>query len=120
MRNRNPNFSAARTRERLEGKTTKTRETRQAEAFVSRFAVQVLVSCGLVAFAAWQAAPQFGSSSLVSETPGQVSLRESSVYYSGCNAARAAGAAPIHAGEPGYREEMDGDDDGIACEPHRY
>ena len=45
--------------------------------------------------------------------------RESSVYYPGCNAARAAGAAPIHAGEPGYREEMDGDGDGIACEPHR-
>lgn len=44
----------------------------------------------------------------------------SSVYYSGCNAVRAAGAAPLHAGEPGYRPEMDGDGDGIACEPHRY
>ena len=41
------------------------------------------------------------------------------VYYSGCNAARAAGAAPIYRGQPGYREEMDGDDDGIACEPFR-
>lgn len=39
--------------------------------------------------------------------------------YSGCDAARAAGVAPIHEGEPGYREEMDGDGDGIACEPHR-
>ena len=43
----------------------------------------------------------------------------SSVYYSGCQEARAAGAAPIYAGQPGYREEMDGDADGIACEPHR-
>ena len=43
----------------------------------------------------------------------------SSVYYSGCQAARAAGAAPIYAGQPGYREELDGDGDGIACEPHR-
>jgi hypothetical protein len=40
-------------------------------------------------------------------------------YYSGCNEARAAGVAPIYAGEPGYRPEMDGDGDGIACEPHR-
>lgn len=38
--------------------------------------------------------------------------------WSGCNAARAAGTAPIYAGEPGYREGMDGDGDGIACEPY--
>ena len=42
-----------------------------------------------------------------------------SVYYPGCNAARAAGAAPLFRGQPGYRPEMDGDGDGIACEPHR-
>jgi excalibur calcium-binding domain-containing protein len=40
-------------------------------------------------------------------------------YYSGCNEARAAGVAPLYAGEPGYRAEMDGDGDGIACEPYR-
>ena len=39
-------------------------------------------------------------------------------YWPGCNSARAAGTAPIYDGEPGYREEMDGDGDGIACEPH--
>ncbi len=39
-------------------------------------------------------------------------------YFSGCNAARAAGAAPIYRGQPGYRQEMDGDNDGIACEPY--
>lgn len=41
------------------------------------------------------------------------------VYYSGCNEVRAAGLAPLYRGDPGYRPEMDGDDDGIACEPHR-
>ncbi len=41
------------------------------------------------------------------------------VYFPGCNAVRAAGLAPLYRGEPGYRPEMDGDDDGIACEPHR-
>lgn len=40
------------------------------------------------------------------------------VYYANCDAARAAGAAPLHAGGPGYRSAMDGDGDGIACEPH--
>lgn len=41
------------------------------------------------------------------------------VYYAGCNEVRAAGKAPLHAGQPGYRVEMDGDSDGVACEPYR-
>jgi endonuclease YncB( thermonuclease family) len=40
-------------------------------------------------------------------------------YYPNCAAARAAGAAPMHRGEPGYRLGLDGDHDGIACEPYR-
>ncbi|MEW6576194.1 MAG: excalibur calcium-binding domain-containing protein [Pseudomonadota bacterium] len=43
---------------------------------------------------------------------------EQSVYYSGCNEVRAAGKAPLYSGDPGYREGMDGDGDGIACEPY--
>jgi hypothetical protein len=39
------------------------------------------------------------------------------IYYKDCDAARAAGAAPIHRGEPGYRSELDRDNDGTACEP---
>jgi Excalibur calcium-binding domain len=45
--------------------------------------------------------------------------REQSVYYAGCRDARAAGAAPLYRGDPGYRSGMDGDNDGIACEPYR-
>ncbi len=37
-------------------------------------------------------------------------------YYANCTAARAAGAAPLHRGEPGYRLPLDRDGDGIACE----
>ncbi|MCV7386379.1 excalibur calcium-binding domain-containing protein [Mycolicibacter longobardus] len=37
-------------------------------------------------------------------------------YYKNCAEARAAGAAPIHKGEPGYRSGLDRDGDGIACE----
>ncbi|MFI6871322.1 excalibur calcium-binding domain-containing protein [Nocardia sp. NPDC050406] len=41
---------------------------------------------------------------------------QSSVYYANCTAARAAGAAPLHRGDPGYRPPLDRDNDGIACE----
>ncbi|MFF9503265.1 excalibur calcium-binding domain-containing protein [Streptomyces sp. NPDC014656] len=40
----------------------------------------------------------------------------SSVYYANCTAVRAAGAAPIHAGDPGYSRKLDRDGDGVACE----
>ncbi len=40
------------------------------------------------------------------------------IYYPNCAAARFAGAAPIHAGQPGYRLGLDRDRDGIACEPY--
>jgi len=38
------------------------------------------------------------------------------VYYANCAAARAAGVAPLHRGDPGYRSGLDRDGDGIACE----
>lgn len=40
----------------------------------------------------------------------------SSVYYRSCAAARAAGAAPLYAGNPGYSSALDRDGDGVACE----
>ncbi|MFR4214305.1 MAG: excalibur calcium-binding domain-containing protein [Bifidobacterium longum] len=39
-------------------------------------------------------------------------------YYKNCSAARAAGAAPLYRGQPGYRSALDRDGDGIACEWH--
>lgn len=39
-----------------------------------------------------------------------------SVYFKNCDAVRAAGAAPILRGEPGYRAALDRDADGVACE----
>ncbi|RFA08990.1 calcium-binding protein [Subtercola boreus] len=38
------------------------------------------------------------------------------VSYRNCDAVRAAGAAPLHRGEPGYSSKLDRDGDGIACE----
>jgi hypothetical protein len=43
---------------------------------------------------------------------------DSSVYYRNCDAARAAGAAPLSRGDPGYRSKLDRDGDGTACEPY--
>lgn len=40
-------------------------------------------------------------------------------YYRYCADARAAGVAPLYAGEPGYRPALDRDGDGAACEPYR-
>ncbi|MGP4033594.1 GmrSD restriction endonuclease domain-containing protein [Pseudarthrobacter sp. 1C304] len=48
--------------------------------------------------------------------PAPKDAAPAAVYYANCAAARAAGAAPLRAGQPGYREQMDGDRDGIACE----
>lgn len=42
--------------------------------------------------------------------------RRSGGAYRNCSAARAAGAAPVYAGEPGYGRHLDRDGDGIGCE----
>lgn len=56
------------------------------------------------------------SATVVSGSSSNSSDSGSSVYYRNCSAARAAGAAPIYYGEPGYRPALDRDSDGVACE----
>ena len=51
--------------------------------------------------------------------PARPQRQQGGIYYPNCDAARAAGAAPIRRGEPGYRPALDRDNDGIACEPYR-
>lgn len=36
--------------------------------------------------------------------------------FKNCSEARAAGAAPVRAGDPGYGPHLDRDDDGVGCE----
>jgi hypothetical protein len=78
---------------------------------------------GLALFAGvvtWNAAPQLSARwAMAQKSPEEIARIEASAYYRNCDAARAAGVAPIDRGEPGYRPEMDGDSDGIACEPYR-
>ena len=59
-------------------------------------------------------APELPHSAAPFRTPGP-----SGIYFRNCREAWAAGAAPLRRGQPGYRPEMDGDGDGIACEPFR-
>lgn len=49
-------------------------------------------------------------------TPRPQRLNGRAVSYPNCAAARAAGAAPIRVGEPGYSPGLDRDGDGVACE----
>ncbi len=60
-----------------------------------------------------QPASGSGSGSGGSDTIGDDS---SSTYYKNCAAARAAGAAPVRRGDPGYGGHLDRDGDGIGCE----
>jgi endonuclease YncB( thermonuclease family) len=45
-----------------------------------------------------------------------ISSTPATVFYQNCSAVRAAGAAPIRAGDPGWQPKFDGDDDGVGCE----
>lgn len=42
--------------------------------------------------------------------------RGGSAYYRNCSEARAAGAAPVKRGDPGYGSHLDRDNDGVGCE----
>lgn len=48
--------------------------------------------------------------------PAPAPAAPAAVYYANCTAAKAAGAAPIYAGQAGYRPALDRDSDGMACE----
>ncbi|WP_251043828.1 DUF1524 domain-containing protein [Arthrobacter sp. ISL-48] len=48
--------------------------------------------------------------------PAPAPAAPAAVYYANCTAAKAAGAAPLRIGQPGYRAGLDRDSDGIACE----
>jgi hypothetical protein len=62
------------------------------------------------------AAPPNAGSPTGSTDSSSVGSTGGSPYYANCAAARAAGVAPLHKGDPGYRSGLDRDGDGIACE----
>jgi hypothetical protein len=48
--------------------------------------------------------------------PAPTPAPPTNVSYANCDAVRAAGAAPIHAGDPGWQSKFDRDGDGVGCE----
>jgi hypothetical protein len=74
------------------------------------FPLSILAASALSFGAVWIAT----SPSTASAAKGSAS-----VYYPNCDAARAAGAAPLRVGDAGYRARLDRDGDGRACEPYK-
>ena len=55
-----------------------------------------------------------GGSAPPAERPQRLS--GGGTYFASCSAARAAGAAPVRRGDPGYARHLDRDGDGVGCE----
>lgn len=81
--------------------------------------IGTLVGVGSLAITADGRSAAAATVQRVAVLPGMRRSREPAPgdYWAGCNDARKAGTTPIYRGEPGYRAAMDGDDDGVACEP---
>lgn len=80
------------------------------------------LTLGLAAGYAWSAMPPATAEPAVQNADVPKPTPEDvvhSAYYPNCRAAWDDGHAPIFRGQPGYRSELDGDGDGIACEPIR-
>ncbi|MBM7230137.1 excalibur calcium-binding domain-containing protein [Dietzia cinnamea] len=61
--------------------------------------------------------PTYAPAPAQTYAPAPVAEQEpQSAYYQNCSAARAAGAAPLYRGQPGYASKLDRDNDGVACE----
>ena len=80
---------------------------------LSLMVLAALVSWGVIW--AWDTRGEIGFSS---RPEVRVWSGSSPVSYGNCAAARAAGAAPLYRGQPGYASHLDRDNDGIACEPY--
>lgn len=66
--------------------------------------------------AADDAAAAAAAKAAADAAPAPAPPPDASVYYANCTAVRAAGAAPIYPGDPGFQSKFDRDKDGIGCE----
>jgi len=98
----------------------KTKSGRRRRKAVGVWLAGLLI--GVAAGLAW-----FGSSQIranLRPPPAQIGeflnpdeVQPSARFYENCAAARAEGVFSIRRGQPGYREWLDADGDGFACEP---
>lgn len=80
--------------------------------FAAIVGLTAVVAFALTWFAITPSAPRAAVASYVE-------VRTTDQHYSGCTAVRAAGRKDIPSWDPSYRSWMDGDGDGLACEPPR-
>lgn len=100
--------------------------TDDAQPAATRSFVAEPVSDGVAALRRMEATEPPETQTAVERTEGQAaalsapadSAKLRSVYYRYCEDARQAGAAPLFRGQPGYRDALDRDGDGVACEPY--
>lgn len=62
------------------------------------------------------AADQVAAQQAAKPAPAPAAPAPAAAYFGSCADARAAGAAPLYAGQAGYRAALDRDSDGVACE----
>lgn len=65
------------------------------------------------------AVPEYTMPDQAMDAPIPQAVVGTAVYFPNCRSAWAVGAAPMYRGDPGYRPQLDGDSDGVACEPFR-
>ncbi|MGB3782593.1 MAG: excalibur calcium-binding domain-containing protein [Priestia megaterium] len=61
-------------------------------------------------------AEQQAAADKAAQEASQSTNTNTNVFYANCSEVRAAGAAPISQGQPGYSRKLDRDGDGIACD----
>lgn len=73
-------------------------------------AAGVVIAAGIVAFEKAKARSDARAAALAALPQGY--------EFPGCNEVRRLGLDPLYSTEPGFSVRMDGDGDGIACEPY--
>ncbi|WP_249222961.1 excalibur calcium-binding domain-containing protein [Noviherbaspirillum sp. L7-7A] len=63
--------------------------------------------------------PYAAANEQTSSGNGLAAFSSSRSVFANCAEARAAGAAPVRRGDPGYGPHLDRDNDGVGCESYR-
>jgi chemotaxis protein histidine kinase CheA len=88
----------------------------KAEAAAATAAQEKAAADAAAAQAAADAAAQQAATDAAAQQEAPAAPAAGTAFYANCDAVRAAGAAPIRVGDPGYSRKLDRDGDGVGCE----
>lgn len=97
-------------------KAKKAAEAKKAEAAAAKAKKAAEAKKAAAAAKAKKAAEDAKTKIRAQEAKPEVQRFTPSTSYANCSAVRAAGAAPIYSGDPGYSRKLDRDGDGVGCE----